>query len=165
MTSIVTSTQSQSGAQTLLINPDKTKLLIVGVPQLTQSLSLPPVVLMGEKHQALRCRKRLGVWVDTAVTFDDHISKLSSSCLYKLRGINRIKHLDSKILTLIINALIFSWLFYCSNVWGNTSSKNICKLQLIQSFAGRIILGLKKLIMSLLHAIPLVGYPSVRNSD
>ena len=28
-----------------------------------------------------------GVWVDTAVTFDDHISKPSSSCLYKLRRI------------------------------------------------------------------------------
>ena len=88
--------------------------------------------------------KDLGVWVDTAVTFDDHISKLSSSCLYKLRRINRIKHLlDSKIFIIIINALIFSRLFYCSNVWGNTSSKNICKLQLIQNFACRIILGLK----------------------
>ena len=129
----------------LLINPDKTKLLIVGVPQLTRSLSLPPVILMGKNIKPSAVVKDLGVWVDTAVTFDDHISKLSSSCLYKLRHINRIKHLlDSKTLKLIINALIFSRLFYCSNVWGNTSSKNICKLQLIQNFACRIILGLKK---------------------
>ena len=129
----------------LLINPDKTKLLIVGVPQLTRSLSLPPVILMGKNIKPSAVVKDLGVWVDTAVTFDDHISKLSSSCLYKLRRKNRIKHLlDSKTLKLIINALIFSRLFYCSNVWGNTSSKNICKLQLIQNFACRIILGLKK---------------------
>ena len=130
----------------LLINPDKTKLLIVGVPQLTRGLSLPPVVLMGKSTKPSAVVKDLGVWVDTAVTFDDHISKLSSSCLYKLCRINKIKHLlDSKTLILIINALIFSRLFYCSNVWGNTSSKNICKLQLIQNFACRIILGLKKL--------------------
>ena len=100
---------------------------------------------MGKNIKPSTVVKDLGVWVDTAVTFDDHINKLSSSCLYKLRRINRIKHLlDSKTLKLIINALIFSRLFYCSNVWANTSSKNICKLQLIQNFACRIILGLKK---------------------
>ena len=129
----------------LLISPDNTKLLIVGVPQLTRSLSLPPVVLMGKSIKPSAVVKDLGVWVDTAVTFDDHIFKLSSSCLYKLRRINKIKHLlDSKTLILIIDALIFSRLFYCCNVWGNTSSKNICKLQLIQNFVCRIILGLKK---------------------
>ena len=118
LTSTVTSARSQSGVQhSPLINPDKTKLLIVGLPQLTRGLSLPPIVLMGKNIKPAAVVKDLAVWVDTAVTFDDHISKLSSSCLYKLRRINRIKHLlDSKILIIIINALIFSRLFYCSNV-------------------------------------------------
>ena len=52
--------------------------------------------------------------------------------------------MDNKTLSLIIRALIFSRLCYCSSVWGNTSSKNISKLQLIQNFACRIILGIKK---------------------
>ena len=117
-----------------LINPDKTKLLIVGVPQLTRSLSLPPIVLMGKNIKPAAVVKDLGVWVNTAVTFDYHISKLSSSCLYKLRRINRIKHLlDSKILIIIINALIFSRLFYCSNVWGNTSCKTFVNFNLFRT--------------------------------
>ena len=88
---------------------------------------------------------RLGIWMDSALTFNDHISKLSSSCRYNLRRINRIKHLlDNKTLSLIIKALIFGRLFYCSSLWGNTSSKNISKLQLIHNFACRIILGIKK---------------------
>ena len=88
---------------------------------------------------------RLGIWIDSALTFNDHISKLSSSCQYNLRRIKRIKHLlDNKTLSLIIKALIFGRLFYCSSVWGNTCSKNISKLQLIQNFACRIILGIKK---------------------
>ena len=33
----------------LLINPNKTKLLVVGVPQLTRNLSLPPVFLLGKE--------------------------------------------------------------------------------------------------------------------
>ena len=44
----------------LLINPNKTKLLVVGVPQLTRNLSLPPVFLIREEHQALSRCKRLG---------------------------------------------------------------------------------------------------------
>ena len=128
----------------LSINPDKTKLLIVGVPQLTRSLFLPPIVLLGKNIKPATVVKDLGVWIDTSVTFNDHISKLSLSCLYKLRRRNRIKHLDSKTLIFIINALIFSRLFYCSKVWGNTSSKNTFKLQLIQNFVCRIILDLKK---------------------
>ena len=108
----------------LLINPNKTKLLVVGVPQLTRNLSLPHVVLLGKNIKLSPVVKDFGVWIDSAVTFDDHVSKLSSSCLYNLRGINRIKHLlDNKNLTLIINPLVFSKLFYCSTVWGNTSGK------------------------------------------
>ena len=36
-------------ANSLLINPDKTKLLVVGVPNLTRALSLPPIYLLGER--------------------------------------------------------------------------------------------------------------------
>ena len=59
--------------------------------------------------------------------------------------INRIKRLlDRKTLLLMINAFVFSKLFYCSTVWGNTSKSNIKKLQLVQNFAGKIVLGSKK---------------------
>ena len=43
-----------------------------------------------------------------------------------------------------MNALVFSKLFYCSNVWPNTSQGNTKKLQLVQNFAARIVLGLRK---------------------
>ena len=96
----------------LLINPNKTKLLVVGVPQLTRNLSLPPVVQLGKNIKPSPVVKDLGIWIDSAVTFDDHVSKLSSSCLYNLRGINRIEHhLENKALCLIIKDLIFSRLF------------------------------------------------------
>ena len=57
----------------------------------------------------------------------------------------RIKHLlDRKTLLLLINAFVFSKLFYCSTVWSNTSKTNVKRLQLVQNFAGRIVLGLRK---------------------
>ena len=44
-------------AHSLLINPDKTKFLVVGVPQLTRNIStIPPVMLFGKRGQAYqRC--------------------------------------------------------------------------------------------------------------
>ena len=52
--------------------------------------------------------------------------------------------MDKKTLLLLINSFVFSKLFYCSSVWGNTSKRNLHKLQLVQNFAARVVLGLKK---------------------
>ena len=41
-------------------------------------------------------------------------------------------------------ALVFSKLYYCSNVWENTTEKNILKLQAVQNFACRIVSGARK---------------------
>ena len=67
-----------------------------------------------------------------------------AACIIYVASIELKHHLDNKTLSLIIKALIFSRLFYCSSVWGNTFSKNISELQLIQNFVCRIILGPKK---------------------
>ena len=89
--------------------------------------------------------KDLGVLLDTHLSYNQHITEIASKCLFKLYQINRIKHLlDRKTLLLVINSFVFSKLQYCSTVWSNTSSSNIDKLQKVQNFAGRIILGLRK---------------------
>ena len=63
----------------------------------------------------------------------------------KLAQISRAKHaFNSDLLGIIINALVFSKLYYCSSVWSNTSASNMQKLQLVQNFAARIISGATK---------------------
>ena len=65
--------------------------------------------------------------------------------MYRLIRINRIKHLlDRKTLLLLINAFVFSKLFYFSTVWSNTSKTIVKRLQLVENFAGRTVLGLRK---------------------
>ena len=44
----------------------------------------------------------------------------------------------------IINALVFSKLYYCSSVWSSTSACNIRKLLYVQNFAARTICNVKK---------------------
>ena len=63
----------------------------------------------------------------------------------RLGQINRVKHIfDKRALIIIINALVFSKLFYCSSVWSNTTQANLDKLQAVQNFACRILCGAKK---------------------
>ena len=129
----------------LLLNPDKTKLLVIGVPQLTKTLPTLSVTLMGKKIEPVTTAKDLGIYIDKSLNYNDHINKISSSCIYKLIMINRISYLlDRKSLLPLIHSFVFNKLLYCSSVWSNTSKKNIKKLQLLQNFAARIVLGLRK---------------------
>lgn len=67
------------------------------------------------------------------------------ACVSRLCQINRVKHVfDKKTRKLVINALVFSRLFYCSSVWSNTAKKNVDKLQLVQNFAARIVANKRK---------------------
>ena len=52
-----------------LINPDKTKLLVIGVPQEIEPVSVA---------------RDLGVYIDQTLNYNEHISKFVSSCVYKL---------------------------------------------------------------------------------
>ena len=129
----------------LLLNPDKTKVLVVGVPQLLRQLPDFTITLCGKPISPIPVAKDLGVFLDQCLSYNEHIRKTVASCMNKLIQINRINHLfDKETLLLVINSFVFSRLFYCSSVWSNTSATNIHKLQLVQNFAARIILGLRK---------------------
>ena len=52
--------------------------------------------------------------------------------------------LDKDTLTIVVNFLVFSKLFYCSSVWSNTTESNLDKVQKVQNFTCRIISVLKK---------------------
>lgn len=133
-------------SNSLLINADKTKFLLFGSSQLlntfTEDFSLN--FLDRTLHPVISA-KDLGVIMDVHLKFDEHISKSVSSCMSKLCQINRIRHfLDQETLTLIVQSLVLSKLFYCSSVWSGTAAKNIKKLQLIQNFSARIITNTHK---------------------
>ena len=93
----------------LLINPDITKVLAVGVPQLLQKLSSFSVTLFDKELTPVPVVKDLGVLLDTCLSYNEHITKTASNCLFKLQQINRIKHLlDRKTLLLVINSFVLS---------------------------------------------------------
>ena len=132
-------------SNSFLINPKKTKLILFGVPQNLHRLPDISVEFMGQQLKPIASCKDVGILLDSGLTFNEHVASLTSSLMSSLCQINRAKHLFPKtVLLLVINALIFSKLFYCSTVWSGTSKQNINKLQLVQNFAARILTGVKK---------------------
>ena len=93
----------------------------------------------------IKFARDLGVILDSHLAFNEHVVQTVSSCISRLGEINRVKHaFDKRTLIIIINTLVFSKLFYCSNVWSNTSQANLDKLQSVQNFASRIVTGSRK---------------------
>ena len=129
----------------LLLNPSKTKLMVFGSRQMHSRLVTPSLTFMGRELVPEHTAKDLGVILDKNLTYDEHITKTVSSCMSCLGQISRTKHVfDKCTLLTIINALAFSKLYYCSNVWANISKSNISKLQGIQNFAARIATSTRK---------------------
>ena len=98
----------------LLLNRDKTKLVIFGSRQMTAKVSDCRLFLLWRELEPAAVRD-LGVC-------NEHFVSTVSSCMSRLGQINRVKHIfDKRTLIIIINALVFSKLFYCSSVWSNAS--------------------------------------------
>ena len=113
----------------LLLNPDKTKLMVFGSQQTICTLPSFKLSFLGKELLPTDSIKGLGVIFDTTLSFDSHITALDASCISRLAQINRAKHaLIPNLLVIIINALVFSKHFYCFTVWSKTSDKNSRKV-------------------------------------
>ena len=107
--------------------------------------------------------KDLGLFVDSTLSFNEHITITVSTCMASLVQIKRVKHLDVKTLENVINALVFSKLFYCCTGWSNSSKKNVKKLQRVQNFALRLVTKASRYdhITPLLHQLQWLAVKSI----
>ena len=126
----------------LFINPDKTKFIVFSNRAMTAKLEDFCLTLLGKEHLPVNSIKDLGVILDSNLTYNDHIASTVSICMSCLGQINRVKHsIDRNTLTIVINALVLSKLYYCTYVWCKT---NLTKVQAVQNFACRIISNKRK---------------------
>ena len=93
----------------MLISPKKTKLILSGVSYILSGLPTISIEFLGQLLTPVPACKDLGLTLDSHLSFNNHISTLTSSLLSSLCQINRVKHLFSeKTLLLPINSLVFS---------------------------------------------------------
>ena len=66
----------------LSINPAKTKILLVGVPQLLRQLPPMSISLLGKEITPVLVAKDLGVYIDQSLTCNDHIAKTTALTVF-----------------------------------------------------------------------------------
>ena len=115
------------------------KIIVYGSRQMLEKLPEFHISLSGKELVPADFVKDLGVTFDKYLTFNEHTINTMSSCISTLAQISRVKHIFKNELITIINALVFSKLYYCSSVWSNTTMSNVNKLQKVQNFAARIV--------------------------
>ena len=105
--------------KSLVVNPEKTKIFLVGTGQLTNQLEAPiHINFMGETLTPVTEVKDLRVFLDSCLTYDKHIQALSSSYISKLCQIGQVKHnFNQQTLATIIDTLVRSTLTIALHCW------------------------------------------------
>ena len=104
--------------------------------------------------------KNLGVWFDSNLSFERHITKLIQSCFYHLRNISKISSiLTFKDTETIVHAFISSRLDYCNSLFSGLNQKSIKRLQAVQNSAARLLTKTKYCdhitpVLASLHWLP-----------
>ena len=89
--------------------------------------------------------KSLGVYLDSTLSMQTHISFLTKICFFHLRRIAAIRrYLTKEACVKLIISLLFSRLDYCNSLLAGLSASSLQGLQRIQNCAARLVLKKKK---------------------
>ena len=144
----------------LLLNSDKTEVIVVGPEHLRNTLCNDIATLDGFTLASSTTVKNLGVIFDQDLSFNSHIKQMSRTAFFHLRNIAKIRHILSlKDAEKIIHAFVTSRLDYCNSLLSGCSKKSLKPLQLVQNAAARVLTGTKKRdhitpVLASLHWLP-----------
>ena len=128
----------------LKLNASKTEVLWLGSSKRLKNLSRPATVLAGCTIPHSLCVRSLGFYIDSALTFKEHVSKLVNACFYQLRQIRSIRRsLTTDSTHALVRALVLSRLDYCNGLLGGISKNLVGRLDGVMRAAARMILQLQ----------------------
>ena len=108
----------------LKMNSNKTQCFLFATPNFNKRTETFQITIYDTVRHMEDKVKNLGVIFYSRLSFEHHIKSLCSRLNLTLSYLNRVKNmLDQKSRILLINALIFSHLNYCSSIWGKCSEK------------------------------------------
>lgn len=124
----------------MLVNTDKTKLMLIATPQKRIRLENDTLNLKyrNDLLKATESDKILGVFVDNNLLWSKHLTKKIASALWLLSKIKIFLSQQHRIQ--FYKSYVQPHIDYCNIVWGSTSLKNKNKIFRLQKRACKIIL-------------------------
>ena len=124
----------------LLLNSDKTEIMVVGPRSLRHNLSTYMPNIDGISITSSAVVKDLGVTLDSDIAFDAHIKNISRVAFYHLRNISKIwQMLSLHNAEKRVHAFDTSRLDYCNALLSGCANSTLKELQLIQNAAAHIL--------------------------
>jgi hypothetical protein len=145
----------------LQLNPDKSEVILLGTRQRLATIDLPSVSIAGSPINLVNKIKSLGLTIDDALTFDQHVRNISKSSYSNIRALRQIRSaLTQETARSVASAIVSTRLDYCNSLLYKTTAKNISKLQRIQNSLARVVTGHRKHehikpILKKLHWLPI----------
>ncbi|KAK7097686.1 hypothetical protein V1264_004627 [Littorina saxatilis] len=125
----------------LKLNSEKTEALLVGTRQKIASLTVTDLQLDDATVPFSPAVKSLGVFLDSTLSMQTHISFIIKTCFFHLRRMVSIRrYLTHDACVKLIVSLIFSRLDYCSSFLAGLPASSIHGLQRVQNAAARLTL-------------------------
>ena len=144
----------------LKLNENKTEVMLIGTRQQLSKVNLGTLTVGDTSVAIVNKARNLGVWFDSQLNFNVHITEACSlffCSLYKIRCIR--KYLSYKSAQTLILALVIGRLDYCTSLLYVLPASYINKLQRVQNAAARLIFNTTRFdhfppVMKDLHWLP-----------
>ncbi len=144
----------------LLLNSDKTEILLIGPKNSTQNLLDYNLQLDGCTVTSSTV-KILGVVLDSNLSFENHISNVTKTAFFHLRNIAKLRNMLSvSDAEKLVHAFMTSRLDYCNALLDGWPASSINKQQIVQNAAAKVLTRSRKYdhitpILQSLHWLPI----------
>ena len=126
----------------LKLNEDKTEFVILGKDTYTKKVTKSSINIGGNEIPSSVSVRNLGAWLDKEMTMETHVNNVCKTAYLHLRNIRYIRNFLTEDATkTIIQAFVTSRLDYGNSLLYGISRKLMRKLERIQNYAARIIVG------------------------
>ena len=144
------------------LNPSeqKSEVGLCGPPSRRESVSVDSFLDCKASISFSSVVKTLGVTLDIALSFDQHVSAVVRSCFFHVRSLSKVRsYLSRKTTNRIAVSLILSKLDYCNSLLAGLPQTQIKGLQAAQNAAAKTITKCRKTdhikpILGQLHWLP-----------
>ena len=107
--------------------------------------SFGPIVVNGEVVQPSLTVRDLGVIIDPAISFADHVAGLARTCYFQIRQLRSIRRsLTFESCHALVRAMVLSRLDYCNGPLGGAPKSLLAQLSGVMRAAARLILVLPR---------------------
>ena len=130
----------------LKLNTNKTDVILVGTNcGLREFEDIASINILGTNVTLSKAVRNLGVFLDSNLSFDEHIRRTKKKAIGNLINIAHIaKYIDKDTRTKLIHNLVFSTIDFCNSVLYGLPDYKLHGLQIIINNSARLIMGIPR---------------------